>query len=402
MSFEKAYIPYGGYWSTPFSRWQGSFAHLHAIKFAAEITTRSLDERKIPVETFDTMVFGMTIPQKHCFYGTPWLAGMIGATGITGPMIGQACATGTKCVETAAREIEMGDSRAALVVTTDRCSNGLHIYYPNPLGPGGQGEKEDWVMDNFGFDPFAKNAMIQTAENVARESGIERPAQDEITLMRYEQYCESLKDDAAFQKRYMVTPIEVKDLSGRKVMATVTGDEGIFNTTAEGLAGLRPVLKEGTVTFGSQTHPADGNTGIIVTTRERAKELSRDPGIEIQVVSYAQARAKKGFMAAAIVPAARLARERAGIGIQDMAAIKTHNPFAVNDVYFCNEMGVKPGDMNNYGSSLIYGHPQAPTASRLIIELIEELALKGGGWGLFDGCAAGDTGAALVLKVTAG
>jgi acetyl-CoA acetyltransferase len=55
--------------------------------------------------------------------------------------------------------------------------------------------------------------------------------------------------------------------------------------------------------------------------------------------------------------------------------------------------------MNNYGSSLIYGHPQGPTGARLIIELIEELALKGGGIGLFDGCAAGDTGAALVLKV---
>ena len=55
--------------------------------------------------------------------------------------------------------------------------------------------------------------------------------------------------------------------------------------------------------------------------------------------------------------------------------------------------------MNNYGSSLVYGHPQGPTGGRLIIEGIEEVAMKGGGYLLFAGCAAGDTAAALVLKV---
>jgi acetyl-CoA acetyltransferase len=55
--------------------------------------------------------------------------------------------------------------------------------------------------------------------------------------------------------------------------------------------------------------------------------------------------------------------------------------------------------MNNYGSSLIFGHPQAPTGARLMIEGIEELAAKGGGYLLFSGCAAGDTAASIVFKV---
>jgi acetyl-CoA acetyltransferase len=84
-----------------------------------------------------------------------------------------------------------------------------------------------------------------------------------------------------------------------------------------------------------------------------------------------------------------------------MQAIKTHNPFAVNDIYLCREMGVEPEALNNYGSSLIYGHPQGPTGQRLIIELIEELVLRGGGYGLFAGCAAGETSGAVVLKVEA-
>ena len=401
MFFRKAYIPHGGYWSTPFSRWQGSFAHLNAIPFAAEIAVRALREREIEPGVFDGVHLGLTVPQKHSFYGGPWLAGLIGAETAPGPIISQACATGARVVSGAAAEVELGEDRAILTITADRCSNGPHIYYPDPLGPGGKGDAEDWVWDNFGHDPFARNAMIETAENVAREAGITREEQDELMLLRYRQYGDALAHDSAFLRRFAIMPLEVKDARGRKVLATVDGDEGVFPTTAGGLAKLRPVIQGGTVTFGTQTHPADGNCGIIVTTRERAREMARDPQIEIQLLSYGEARVKKGYMAMATVPAARQALSRAGISIQDLSAIKTHNPFAVNDIYFCREMGVKPEAMNNYGSSLVWGHPQGPTGQRLIVELIEELVLAGGGYGLFVVCAAGDTGAGVVLKVGA-
>ena len=400
MFFQKTYIPYGGYWSTPFCRWQESFSHLNAIPFAAEIANRALEERNIPAHIFDGLYFGITVPQKHAFYGGPWLAGLIGAETITGPMINQACSTGARVVASAASEVEVNGERVLLTITADRCSNGPHIYYPNPLGPGGTGDKEDWVWDNFSYDPFAKNAMIETAENVAKEAGITKEEQDEMTLLRYQQYMDAKKDDSAFQRRYMVVPIEVKDARGRKVLSTVDGDEGVFPTTAEGLAKLRPVLPDGTVTFGTQTHPADGNCGMVITTQEKAKELSRDPKIEVQLLSYGEGRAKKGYMAQAVVPAAQQALSQAGISVEDLQVIKTHNPFAVNDIYFCREMGVEPEAMNHYGSSLIFGHPQGPTSHRLIVEVIEELVLVGGGYGLFVGCAAGDTSAGVVIKVS--
>lgn len=402
MRFEHVFIPYGGYWSTPFCRWQGNFAHLHAITFAAEVTRRALEERHIPPESFDALHLGLTVPQQHSFYGAPWLAALIGAPTITGPTINQACATGARVLASAAFEIETGHGHAILALTCDRTSNGPHIFYPNPLGPGGKGDAEDWVWDNFNCDPYAQNAMIQTAENVAREAGISREEQDEVALLRYTQYQMALADEAAFHRRYMVSPIEVKDPSGRKVIAQVVDDEGIYPTTAEGLARLKPVLEGGTVTYGSQTHPADGNCGLIVTSRARARESSRDPHMEVQVLAFGQGRAKKGFMAQATVPAARQALARAGIGVHDLRAVKTHNPFAVNDIYLARELGLKHEDINRYGSSLIYGHPQGPTGMRLIMELIEELALAGGGYGLFTGCAAGDTAAAVVVKVGEG
>ena len=94
-----------------------------------------------------------------------------------------------------------------------------------------------------------------------------------------------------------------------------------------------------------------------------------------------------------------MALANAGLKITDIKAVKTHNPFAVNDLAFAKKMGYDVMKMNNNGSSLIYGHPQGPTGGRAVIEMIEELALLGGGYGLFTGCAAGDTAAALIIKV---
>ena len=399
MKFENVYIPYGGYWSTPFVRWQGTLANTHPIQLAAETAARALKERNIAPDTFDALFLGMTVPQKSSFYGAPWLAALIGAPGITGPVLSQACATSARVLASSAFEIETGANQTILAAALDRCSNGPHVFYPNPAGPGGTGDAENWVWDNFNFDPYAKNAMVQTGENVACECGITTEQQNEMMLLRYAQYQDALKDDGWFHKRYMVTPLEVKDPSGRKVIATVKDDEGVFPTTKEGLARLKPVLPDGTVTYGGQTYPADGNAGMIVTTREKANALSRDSKIEVQLVAVGSARAKKGYMAQAVVPAAYNALDGAGLKIGDVRAIKSHNPFAVNDIYFCQQTGVKPEAMNHFGSSLIFGHPQGPTGMRLIIEMIEELAMLGGGYGLFTGCAAGDTAMAWVVKV---
>jgi acetyl-CoA acetyltransferase family protein len=399
MKFKDAYIPYGAYWSTPFAKWQGKLAGLNAIPFAATVARNAMESRNIKAEEIDNVVLGTTVPQHHSFYGGPWVAAMLGAEQATGTMVSQACATGARALAAAGSEIETTGDLLILAITADRCSNGPHIYYPNPAGPGGTGAKEDWVMDNFGHDPWAKNAMIQTAENVAGEAGISREDQEEVTMIRNRQYQDALADDAAFLKRFMIWPLEVKDAKGRKVLAVLEGDEGVFPTTKEGLAKLRPMVPEGTVTFGTQTFPADGNCGIFLTSKKRAASYSQDGSIPVQLISYGHSRVKKGFMALAPAPAARSALSEAGISLDEVKVIKTHNPFAVNDVQFARELKLDYERFNNYGSSLVYGHPQAPTGSRLIIETIEELALLGGGYGLFAGCAAGDTASAVVVKV---
>ncbi len=395
MAFKNTYLAYGSWWSTPFCKWQGSLANEHSIKLAARVAKEVLAERGVPGEVIDGITLGISVPQKHSFYGSPWVAGMMGLEGVTGPTISQACATGARMLASAALEVETGYRAAILALACDRVSNGPHVYYPNPTGPGGKGVHEDPVWDNFGFDPHAKNPMSQTGENVAKRYEITREEQDAMALLRAGQYEMALADDRAFQRKYMA-PVTIG--RGRRAK-TIDADEGPRPITAEGLAKLRPAAEGGTITFGTQTHPADANAGLIVCNEKRAGELSKD-GVKVELLSYGEARVEKGYMPAAVAPAARDALERAGLSVDQVNCFKTHNPFAVNDVLFCREMGLDPERVNNYGSPLVYGHPQAPMGLRVVIELCEELVLRGGGVGLFSGCAAGDSAMALAVRVT--
>ncbi len=400
-TFTKAYIPYNGYYSTPFCRWQGSMQNENAIELGAKTARRwFLEKKKIDPGILDYLYYGVSITQHHLFYSHNWAAGMLtdNKKNLPGCMISQACTTSTTILNLAAQAVETGMVKTAFGLMSDRASNGAHTIWPNPMGPGGEVIHENWLMDNFNSDPnvFPPLKMVQTAEAVAKQEGFTKEQCDEVVLRRYEQYQMALANDRAFQKRYMF-PAEVKVSKKKSILVEL--DEGATPTTKEGLAKLGPAEKGGVHSFAAQTFPADGNCGFIVTTRDKAKELSADPKLEIQIVSFGFSRVNPGFMAAAPVPAAQMALANAGLKITDMKAIKSHNPFATNDLNFAKKMGNDINKMNNYGSSLIYGHPQAPTGGRIIAEMLEEMAILGGGYCLWTGCAAGDTGASMIFKV---
>jgi len=309
-------------------------------------------------------------------------------------MIAQACATSVACLASAAGAVTAG-AGPQLVVTTDRTSNGPQLIYPVPSAVGGAPVSTHWVLDSFARDPWAGKSMLAAGETVAAESGVARAELDELTALRSDQYQKALADDRAFQRRYMV---EVQIPQRRKPPLVIDADEGVRPIVLDQITGLPPAAPDGVHTFASQTHPADGTAGAVVTTTEQARELARGAGV-VQILATGHARVGPSHMPEAPVPAAQTALADAGLTIRQVDAVTTHNPFAINDIYFSRQLGFPLERMNSYGCSLIFGHPQAPTGLRSIAELIEELRQRGGGVGLFTGCAAGDSGAAVVVRV---
>ena len=184
----------------------------------------------------------------------------------------------------------------------------------------------------------------------------------------------------------------------RREPVELEADWGVRPILADELAALKPIETDGVISFGTQTHPADGAAGAVVTTPAQARALGVEgPLAHLRATGFA--RVEPAAMPKAPVPAARAALRDAGLAVSDVHVIKTHNPFAVNDLWLARELGVDAEAVNPFGSSLVYGHPQAPTGLRGIVELLHALRRRGGGIGLFTGCAAGDSGGALVVEV---
>lgn len=396
MRFESATLSPDLLWSSPFVRWQGSLADVTSAQLAVAVTRAALARRGLESAEIDGLVVGQTVPQPSSFYLAPWLASQLGLPALTGPLISQACATSVACIVAAAQQVERVRECAQLVIATDRTSNGPLMVYPRSNGPGGSPTIEHWVLDSFAADPNTGRSMLETAENVAADGRFSRTELDELTVLRWQQYQHSLEDDRAIQKRYMQN-VELAIGKGR--MLRIECDEGVYSYSTEGLAALAPVKEGGVVTFGTQTHPADGCAGAVVTTIDRLRGMSvRDQPV-VRLLSAAFARTEKARMPKAATTAAQMALSEAGVGINDVRVVVSHNPFAVNDLWFSRQTGFPLERMNPYGCSLIYGHPQGPTGLRGIAELVHALVATGGGVGAFTGCAAGDTGAALVIRV---
>ena len=384
-----AAIPLGLAWTSPFARWGGSLAEVSSLDVAEAVTRRALADRGLDIAEVDELMLGWTVPQRDIFYGAPTLAARLGAQQVSGPMLSQACATSVALLRAAAGSVLTGAATTVLAVAADRTSNGPLLVYPQPSAPAGAPATELWVLDSFARDPQTQQSMLATAEAVAAEQAVSRAELDDLTALRHEQYA------VAGGTGDHVVPVVIP---GRRGDLVLDADEGVRHSTRDELGALRSAAKDGLHTFGSQTHPADGAAGAVVTTLERARELSAGQGV-VELLGFGTSRVEAARMPKAPVPAALRALQAAGLQLADIELVTTHNPFAVNDVYFSRETGFPLDRMNVRGCSLVFGHPQGPTGLRSVAELITSLRERGGGIGLFTGCAAGDSGAAVVLHV---
>lgn len=393
--FPRAWIPYGTWGTSFFPAWQTSaLAEVNIGQFAGEAMNRILGLRKVPKSALEYLVVGSTIPWHWKFWNAPLVASCLGVR-IPGFHLEQACATGLQAVLHAAAEVQSGAHDVVGVLTFDRTSDSPVGVFPERRVPRRTMALCD-VWDNFGFDPAAGQAMIATAGNAARKHRLDRREVEELAFCRYEQYFEAKA--SGFLDR-VATPLDVLNAQGR-IMGRIDADLGVRRITLDALRAMREL--DTCVSTGLQTHASDGMAALLVTTREKARELSPRPEIAIACVAKAEARAHPALMPEAPTLAVQKLLAKTGLSLADVAVVKSHNPFAVNDAIFSKVTGYDWRNMNRTGCSLVWGHPQGPTLTRLLIEGLEEAVDRGGGLVLLFGCAAGDVGIAALFRVAEG
>jgi len=261
--FNNVYIPYGGYYSTPFCKWQGSLQHENSVELGGQTSKRWFEEKGYDKDMIKYLYLGITIGQKSFFFGATYAANEMGLR-IPGQTIMHACVTSTTSFYNAGLAVETGNLETTYCLLVDRTSNGPHTVWPKPKGPGGEVISEDWNMDNMQYDPSTGKGMLTTAENVAEENEFTKEEADELSLIRYQQYLDALANDREFQKKY-IFPVMLKTRKSTKV---IEEDEGIIESTKEGIAKLKPHMPGGIHTYATMTHPADHNANDVITNQD--------------------------------------------------------------------------------------------------------------------------------------
>ncbi len=393
--FASARIPYGTWGSSYFPAWQMSaLAEVNIGQFAGEAMSRIMGIRKVPTSKLDYLIIGSTVPWHWKFWTAPMVSSCMDRR-IPGYHVEQACATGLQAVVLAAAEIEAGSNDVVGVLTFDRTSDSPVGVFPERRAYRRTEVLSD-VWDNFGFDPATGNAMIACAGKAARKYKSDRKEVDELAFYRYQQYFQAKA--SGFLDKVLI-PLDVLNIQGR-FLGRVDSDAGVRNVTLDGLRAMREL--DTCVTAGTQTHASDGIATLLVTTKEQVRELSPRPEIDIHIVAKAEVRTLPSLMPEAPALAVRKLLNRTGLSMADMAVVKNHNPFAVNDAIFAKALDYDWHKMNTTGCPLVWGHPQGPTLTRVIVEALEEAVDLGGGYALIFGCAAGDIGIAAVFKITDG
>jgi acetyl-CoA acyltransferase len=171
------------------------------------------------------------------------------------------------------------------------------------------------------------------------------------------------------------------------------------DTTAEGLATLKPAFRAGgRVTAGNSAGLTDGATASFLAAEDTVAELGLTP--KLRLVGYAYAGVEPHLMGYGPVPATRRVLERAGVAIDDVDLFELNEPFAVQVLTWCDELGVAADDprLNPYGGAIACGHPLAATGVRLIAQLAYGLRERRGRYGLTALCIGMGMGCAILWE----
>lgn len=311
---------------------------------------------------------------------------------VPGQTINRFCSSGVQSIALAAYAIMVGDVDVAIAGGVESMSQvptltGGYKYSPNPY---------------FAQElPDYYTSMPITAENVAEKFSISREDQDVFALGSNLKAANAV-DTGVFDPELVPVEVEVTELDENDKQVsrkfTFKRDEGPRgDSTLEGLAKLRPAVKEGgTVTAGNASQLSDGAAAVIVMSGEKAKELSIKP--LARFVSYAVGGVEPEIMGIGPVVAIPKVLNKAGMKLEDVELIELNEAFAAQSLAVIRELGLNEEITNVNGGAIALGHPLGCTGTKLTTQLIYEMGRRKSKYGMVTMCIGGGMGAAALLE----
>lgn len=389
---------------TAVGRFGGQFRGLTAQYLGTSVVKALLERTGFPAALIEDVLFAQCYPTMDA----PALgrvvaldAGLPVETG--GLQIDRRCGSGLQAIIYASMQVATGASEAVIAGGAESMSNAPFYSTAARWGISGNALVLHDALARGrvtagGVQYPVPGGMLETAENLRRDFGISREAQDEFAC---ESHCRAVaaQNDGIFAQE--IVPVIVPNKKGD--VAIDRDEHPRPETTLASLAALKPIMlredKEATVTAGNASGQNDGGSACLVTTAELAAAHGLKPLARLK--SWAVAGVPPKTMGFGPVPATAKALDRAGLRLAELDLLEVNEAFAAQVLACTRAWGFGPSDfarLNVHGSGISLGHPVGATGGRILATLLREMSRRGARYGLETMCIGGGQGLAAIFE----
>jgi len=389
---------------TPVGKYGGVFKDVPAAELAATVLRGLVDRTGLDPAQIDDVIFGQCYPN-----GEAPAIGRVAALDagfpieVPGQQLDRRCGSALQAVLDAAMRVQTGACDVVVAGGAESMSQAEHYTVGGRFGYRGDSTPMwDRIargrITSGGKNYPVEGGMLETAENLRREFGITREAQDRLAHTSHRRAV-AAQQDGRFAEE--IVPVTVTSRRGDVVVDV--DEHPRDDVTLEGLAALRPVRQridaEATVTAGNASGQNDGAAACLVTTPENAERLGLRP--LARLVTWAAAGVEPHRMGIGPVPSTAAALARTDLTLADMDLIELNEAFAAQALACTTAWGLGDDDLervNVNGSGISLGHPVGATGVRILTTMLRELDRRQGRYALETMCIGGGQGLTAVFE----
>ena len=387
---------------TPFGRYGGMLSTLRADDLAAiPLAALMVRNPEVDWEQLTDVLLGCANQAGEDNRNVARMAALLAGlpVGVPGATINRLCGSGMDAVGSAARAIRAGEATMMIAGGVESMSRAPLVMPKAETAFSRHAEVHDttigWRFVNRLLQAeYGTESMPQTAENVAREFGIDRQSQDRFALASQVKAARAQRD-GYFEAE--ITPVTVTQKKGEPLI--LTEDEHPRQTSLARLAALDPVVTpEGTVTAGNASGINDGACAVLLACEKTAYKYGLKP--RARVLGMATAGVPPRVMGMGPAPAARKVLVQTGLTMEQMDVIELNEAFAAQVLAVLRDWGLQDDDprVNPNGGAIALGHPLGASGARLVATAVHQLEASKGRFALCTMCIGVGQGIAVVLE----
>ncbi|MDH4566913.1 3-oxoadipyl-CoA thiolase [Pseudomonas sp. BN414] len=386
---------------TPFGRHAGGFAAIRPDDLVAQLMRALVERSPFAAEQIEDVILGCTNQAGEDSRNVARNALLAAGFPVTvaGQTVNRLCASGLAAVLDAARAVSCGEGGLYLAGGVESMSRAPFVLAKAESAYSREAKIFDTTLGARFPNPkvnaqFGADSMPETADNVARDYGIDRAQADAFALASQQRYASALECGFFAEE---ILPVEVP--AGRKGTLTISVDEHPRpDASAEGLAKLRPLFEGGVVTAGNASGINDGAAALLIGTREVGERVGAMP--RARILAGAAAGVAPRVMGIGPAYAIPKALERAGLTLADMDLIEINEAFASQVLGCLTLLGLPHDDprVNPNGGAIALGHPLGASGARLVLTALRQLERSGGRYAVVSLCIGVGQGLAVVIE----